>query len=100
MTAPNPPVDVMVRTSGEKRLSDFLLWQSQNAIFEFKPILWPDMGPWEVVKTILLYRLHTLTQFLQLKKYVRKEFIYLLFISLFYLLMLYRKQKQNKKQLV
>ncbi len=37
-----PPVDLMVRTSGEMRLSNFLLWQNAYAEFIFTPVLWPD----------------------------------------------------------
>lgn len=37
-----PPVDLMVRTSGEQRLSNFLLWQNAYAEFIFTPVLWPD----------------------------------------------------------
>jgi ditrans,polycis-polyprenyl diphosphate synthase len=36
------PVDLLVRTSGESRLSDFLLWQSRGALLTFTPALWPD----------------------------------------------------------
>ncbi len=37
-----PPVDLVIRTSGEKRLSDFLLWESAYAELFFTPVLWPD----------------------------------------------------------
>lgn len=37
-----PPVDLMVRTSGEMRLSNFLLWQNAYAEFIFTPVMWPD----------------------------------------------------------
>lgn len=39
---PLPPVDLLVRTAGEQRLSNFLLWQSAYAEFHFSPKLWPD----------------------------------------------------------
>jgi undecaprenyl diphosphate synthase len=39
---PLPPVDLLVRTAGEQRLSNFLLWQSAYAEFYFSPKLWPD----------------------------------------------------------
>lgn len=37
-----PAVDLMIRTSGEMRLSNFLLWQAAYAEFYFTPTLWPD----------------------------------------------------------
>ena len=40
-----PDVDLMIRTSGEQRLSDFLLLESAYAELLFTPQLWPDFGP-------------------------------------------------------
>jgi undecaprenyl diphosphate synthase len=40
-----PDPDLIVRTSGEHRLSNFLLWQSAYAELYFTPTLWPDFGP-------------------------------------------------------
>ena len=40
----SPPVDLLVRTSGEKRLSDFLLWECAYAELHFVDTLWPDFG--------------------------------------------------------
>jgi undecaprenyl diphosphate synthase len=37
-----PDVDLLIRTSGEKRLSNFLLWQSAYAELYFTDVLWPD----------------------------------------------------------
>jgi len=37
-----PDVDLFVRSSGEQRISNFLLWQSAYAEFVFLPTLWPD----------------------------------------------------------
>ena len=37
-----PDVDLIVRTAGEQRLSDFLLWESAYAEFYYTPVLWPD----------------------------------------------------------
>lgn len=42
LTADIPDPDLMIRTSGEKRLSNFLLWQSAYAEFVFLDTLWPD----------------------------------------------------------
>ena len=39
-----PDPDLVVRTSGEERLSNFLLWQAAYAEFYFTPVLWPDFG--------------------------------------------------------
>ncbi|MGQ5702278.1 isoprenyl transferase [Sandaracinobacteroides sp. A072] len=41
-TAALPPVDLIIRTSGEQRLSNFLLWQAAYAELWFTPTLWPD----------------------------------------------------------
>ena len=41
-TAGLPDVDLLIRTSGEQRLSGFLLWQCAYAEFEFPSTLWPD----------------------------------------------------------
>ena len=40
--AGTPAVDLVIRTSGEQRVSDFLLWESAYAEFLFLPVLWPD----------------------------------------------------------
>jgi undecaprenyl diphosphate synthase len=39
-----PELDLLIRTSGEVRLSNFLLWQAAYAELMFLPILWPDFG--------------------------------------------------------
>ena len=44
-TAGDPPVDLVIRTSGDQRLSNFLLWQSAYAEFYFTDINWPDFTP-------------------------------------------------------
>ena len=44
-TAGSPPLDLIVRTSGEQRLSNFLLWEAAYAELVFQDILWPDYGP-------------------------------------------------------
>jgi undecaprenyl diphosphate synthase len=44
-TAAGPAVDLVVRTSGERRLSNFLLWEAAYAEFVFQDVLWPDYGP-------------------------------------------------------
>ncbi len=44
-TAEAPPPDLIVRTSGEQRLSNFLLWESAYAELVFQDVLWPEYGP-------------------------------------------------------
>ncbi len=39
-----PEVDLLIRTGGEQRLSDFMLWESAYAELHFTPRLWPDFG--------------------------------------------------------
>ncbi len=46
------PPDLIVRTAGEKRLSNFLLWQSAYSEFYFADCLWPDFTPAELEKAI------------------------------------------------
>lgn len=41
-TYPLPPVDLLIRTAGEQRISNFLLWQSAYAEIYFTKVLWPD----------------------------------------------------------
>jgi undecaprenyl diphosphate synthase len=43
-TADLPPVDLLIRTSGEQRLSNFMLWQAAYAELLFTETLWPDFG--------------------------------------------------------
>ena len=44
----SPDVDLLIRTGGEQRLSDFLLWECAYAELLFTPCLWPDFGPEEL----------------------------------------------------
>lgn len=50
---PNP--DMIIRTSGEQRLSNFLMWQSAYSEFYFPEVLWPDFNRKELVKAIEAY---------------------------------------------
>jgi undecaprenyl diphosphate synthase len=52
MTKDFPPVDLLVRTSGEMRISNYLLWQIAYAELEFIPESWPEFTP-EVLKRCL-----------------------------------------------
>jgi len=51
-----PMVDLMIRTSGETRISNFLLWQIAYAELYFTDVLWPDFNEEEFYKSILNYQ--------------------------------------------
>ena len=51
-TANHPEVDLLIRTSGEQRLSNFLLWSIAYAEFFFSDVLWPDLKPEDIDKAI------------------------------------------------
>ncbi len=51
-TADLPPLDLLIRTSGEIRLSNFLLWQSAYAEMLFIDTLWPDFTPEHLAKAL------------------------------------------------
>ena len=51
-----PDPDLIIRTSGEERLSNFMLWQSAYSEFEFTDVLWPDFSPEEYRKLIENYQ--------------------------------------------
>lgn len=55
-TAGAPPVDVIVRTSGEQRLSNFLLWEAAYAELVFQNVLWPDYSAEGLADVIEQYR--------------------------------------------
>jgi undecaprenyl diphosphate synthase len=55
-TAEIPDPDLVIRTSGEMRLSNFLLWQSAYAELAFTQTLWPDFTPEELVKILKEYQ--------------------------------------------
>ena len=42
---PAPDVDLVIRTGGERRLSDFLLWECAYAELYFTDVMWPEFGP-------------------------------------------------------
>lgn len=50
-----PEPDLLIRTSGEQRLSNFLLWQSAYAELYFTEVLWPDFNKAELVKAVEHY---------------------------------------------
>src|SRR5262249_24986934 len=52
-TRDTPDPDLIIRTSGEYRMSNFLLWQAAYAELHFSPVLWPDFGPDELRGAVL-----------------------------------------------
>lgn len=54
-TAGMPDPDLLIRTSGEERLSNFLLWQLAYAEFYFTDVYWPDFNKAELVRAIEYY---------------------------------------------
>ncbi len=54
-TAGLPDVDLVIRTGGELRLSNFLLWQSAYSEYYFTEVLWPDFNTKEVEKALIAY---------------------------------------------
>ena len=54
-TAAMPDPDLIIRTSGEYRLSNFLMWQASYAEFYFTDTLWPDFGEEELKKAVEAY---------------------------------------------
>ena len=51
-----PDPDLLIRTGGEKRISNFLLWQLSYAEFFFTDVFWPDFREEELYKAILYYQ--------------------------------------------
>ena len=51
-----PDVDLIIRPSGEQRLSNFLIWQSAYAEYYFTDILWPDFSKKDLEKAVEVYR--------------------------------------------
>jgi len=54
--APAPAVDLLIRTGGEQRLSDFLLWEIAFAELVFSPTLWPDFTAAELEAAVQEFR--------------------------------------------
>ena len=51
-----PDVDLLIRTGGELRISNFLIWQSAYSEYYFTDVLWPDFDEKEIDKALLSYR--------------------------------------------
>lgn len=54
-TAGQPDLDLLIRPSGEERISNFLLWQSAYAEFVYFDVLWPDFKPKDLDRAIEIY---------------------------------------------
>ncbi len=50
-----PDPDLVIRTSGESRISNFLIWQAAYSEFYATPVLWPDFGREELYEALLAY---------------------------------------------
>lgn len=51
-----PDPDLLIRTSGEERISNFLLWQMAYTEFVFSPVLWPDFSPDDFDQALAIYQ--------------------------------------------
>jgi undecaprenyl diphosphate synthase len=51
-----PAVDLLIRTGGEQRLSDFLLWEAAYAELVFSRVMWPDFGPADLARAVRDFR--------------------------------------------
>lgn len=48
--------DLLIRTSGETRISDFLMWQISNTCIYFTEVLWPEFSLWDFLSAIFYYQ--------------------------------------------
>ncbi|XP_053310460.1 dehydrodolichyl diphosphate synthase complex subunit DHDDS [Spea bombifrons] len=55
-TSSSPDPDLLIRTSGEVRLSDFLLWQTSHSCLVFQSVLWPEYSFWNLCEAVLRYQ--------------------------------------------
>ncbi len=61
-TAGRRDPDLLIRTSGESRLSNFLLWQSSYTEIVISPVLWPDFGPQDLLQAVVEYQKRNIRQ--------------------------------------
>ena len=54
-TAPLPPLDLVIRTSGELRISNFLLWEAAYAELYFADAMWPDFRRQDLLDALAAY---------------------------------------------
>jgi undecaprenyl diphosphate synthase len=50
--SPVPELDLLIRTGGERRLSDFLLWEAAYAELHFTSLMWPEFGAPELLAAV------------------------------------------------
>lgn len=50
-------MDILIRTSGESRLSDFMLWQLTHAQLLFTDVLWPAFTFWDLLKALVQWQM-------------------------------------------
>ncbi|KAH8411497.1 hypothetical protein KR215_005513 [Drosophila sulfurigaster] len=55
-TRHSPPPDLVFRTSGETRLSDFMMWQIKSSVLYFTQVLWPQITIWNFMAGIIAYQ--------------------------------------------
>lgn len=51
-----PEPDLLIRTSGEERVSNFMLWQTAYSEFVFLPVLWPDFDQSHLAEALQIFR--------------------------------------------
>ncbi|KAM6296096.1 dehydrodolichyl diphosphate synthase complex subunit DHDDS isoform 3-T3 [Aegotheles albertisi] len=54
----SPDPDLLIRTSGEVRLSDFLLWQTSHSCLVFQSVLWPEYSFWNLCEAVLRFQMN------------------------------------------
>lgn len=52
----SPEPDLLIRTSGEVRFSDFLLWQTTCSLIYFTEVLWPEFSVWDLLAAVFYYQ--------------------------------------------
>ncbi|XP_044290996.1 dehydrodolichyl diphosphate synthase complex subunit DHDDS [Varanus komodoensis] len=57
-TCKSPHPDILIRTSGEVRLSDFMLWQTSHSCLVFQSVLWPEYSFWNLWEAILRFQMN------------------------------------------
>lgn len=57
-TGKSPHLDLLIRTSGETRFSDFQMWETTSTIVYFTKVLWPDFTFMQIVYAVIHYQLH------------------------------------------
>lgn len=58
-TADLPDIDLLIRTSGEQRISNFMLWQASNAYFYSTNVCWPDFREPQLLEALQTFSDHT-----------------------------------------